>query len=538
MQKLFFALLLAAVMPAFAKDNTVPVNSKLTEVTVYRTQSRLVHEADFSIAAGTTQLIVQDISTAIDPNSLQVFLKGKAELISATYGTDFLARTEENGQIKRWQDSLELLQDKLDQWKAEKTVYEEEQALLKSNQSLGNEKQPFTANDVELLANMFRRRELELKQKVLAIDKQVKQGNELKNNLQQQLNEVNAKRNQPRGQLLLMLHANQATQGSIKCAYTAGNSGWGAEYDLRSDGPGSPVTLVQKANVYQNTGMDWENVKLSICTGNPGQNNSRPILNPLYVNYVEYRVYKSVNTVAAPAMNMAIYDRKDKSGDEESEKYEWAGNVASEQTDNTVNVSYDLALRQDVPADGKAHTIVFDKEELQASYVYHTVPKMEAAAFLLAKVTDWRKYNLLPGNASIFLEGAYVGKSYINPAITSDTLLLSFGRDERINVKRTQITDLSSKKCVINTKIENYVYEIALKNMKPVAIEIEVLDQLPVSKQEDIKVDPGENSGAIYTSEIGKLEWKLTLAPNESKKLRFAYTLKYPKNKQVTEMNY
>lgn len=536
MQKLFFTFLLALALPAFSKDNTVPVNSKLTEVTVYRSQARLVQEADFSIAAGTTELIVQDISTAIDPASLQVFLKGKAELISATYGTDFLSRKEETAQIKRWQDSIELLEDKVDQLKAEKAVYEEEQVLLKSNQSLGNEKQPFTATDVESLANMFRRRELELKQKVLAIEKQLKQHTELKNKLQLQLNDVNARRNQPQGQLLLTLHANQPTTGSIKCAYTAGNSGWNAEYDLRSDGPGSPVTLVQKANVYQNTGLDWENIKLRICTGNPGQNNSRPVLNPLYVNYVEYRVYKT--TTAAPAMNMAIYDKKDKYTDNEGQSYEWAGNVASTQNDNTVNVTYDLTLQQDVPADGKTHTITYDKQEMPATYVYHTVPKLDPAAFLLAKVTDWSRYNLLPGNASIFLEGAYVGKSYINPAITSDTLLLSFGRDERINVKRTLITDLSSKKCVINTKIENYVYEIAVKNLKPVAIEIEVLDQLPVSKQEDIKVEPGDNTGAVYTAEIGRLQWKLNLGPNESRKLRFAYTLKYPKNKQVTEMNY
>ncbi len=536
MYKLFFAFLLAAALPAFSKDNTVPVNSKLKEVTVYRSQSRLVHEAEFSIGAGTTELIVQDISTSIDPASLQVFLKGKAELISAAYGTDFLSQKDEPVQVKRWQDSIELLDDRFDQLKVEKTVYEEEQALLKSNQSLGNEKQPFTATDVESLANMFRRRELELKQKVLAIDKQLKQLTELKSKLQAQLNEVNAKRNQPRGQLLLTLYATQATTGSLKCAYTAGNSGWNAEYDLRSDGPGSPVTLAQKANVYQNTGLDWENVKLSICTGNPSQNNSRPVLNPIYINYLEYRVYKT--NEAAPAMNMAIYNRKDKYEDDNGATYEWAGNVAATQSDNTVNVSYDLALRQDVPSDGKTHTITYDKQDLTATYVYHTVPKLDPAAFLLAKVTDWSKYNLLPGNASIFLDGAYVGKSYINPAITSDTLLLSFGRDERINVKRTLITDLSSKKCILNTKIDNYVYDITLKNLKPVAIEIEVLDQLPVSKQEDIKVEPGDTNGAVYTAEIGRLEWKLNLAPKESKKLRFAYTVKYPKNKQVTESSY
>jgi uncharacterized protein (TIGR02231 family) len=178
-----------------------------------------------------------------------------------------------------------------------------------------------------------------------------------------------------------------------------------------------------------------------------------------------------------------------------------------------------------------------DQYDLPATYQYHSVPKLDQTAFLLAKVTDWGKLNLLPGQANIFFEGAYVGESTIDPSTVSDTLLLSMGRDERINVKRIKLTELCSTKWISTNKKETYAYETTIRNTKGTAIDIEILDQIPVSRQEDIKVELESSEGAEYTADYGKLLWHLQIPAGQSKKIRLVYNIKYPKDKSIQETN-
>jgi uncharacterized protein (TIGR02231 family) len=523
--------------------NTVSVPSVLKEATVYRTQARLVHESNYSIPAGSTELVVEDVSNSINPATLQVFIKGGAELVSASYRTNYL-NTPGNPLVKKWEDSIEKYNDKIALLNAEKDTYQEEEDLLKSNKSLSNDKTAFTSADVETLASMYRRRALELKQKVLALDKEIKKQSGERDKIQLQISEFNAQANRPRGQIVLTLNSAQATNGAVRCAYNVTSAGWTAQYDLRSEGIGTPVVLIQKADIYQNSGFDWKDVKLTICTGNPSLNNSRPILNPLYVNYVEYRAYgrKSglLEEEKLSTVNIAMYKAKApayNNGDVDKLEFRSSEPLEATLEDNTTNVTYELKLAQTIPGDSKPHTVQFDKQEIPATYIYHTVPRLEPVAFLLARITDWGKYNLVAGNANIFLEGAYEGQSYINPSVTGDTLLLSFGRDERINVKRIKVTDLCESKCIAANRFEKYVYDISIKNTKQQNIEIEVLDQVPVSRQDDIKVELEDIAGAEYLKDFGKLLWTIKLQPSETKKIRFAYTVKYPKSKQVFESN-
>ena len=154
--------------------------------------------------------------------------------------------------------------------------------------------------------------------------------------------------------------------------------------------------------------------------------------------------------------------------------------------------------------------------------------------FLLAKITDYGRYNLLPGVANIFYQDTYVGQTTVNPQTVADTLLLSLGRDEQITIKRVQPKDLTEKRKVFSSTIkETYTYEIALKNNKSIPIKVEILDQIPVSKQKDIVVELEEHEGSTYNSEFGKLKWEVDIPANQSKRVRFTYSVKYPKDKVV-----
>jgi uncharacterized protein (TIGR02231 family) len=196
--------------------------------------------------------------------------------------------------------------------------------------------------------------------------------------------------------------------------------------------------------------------------------------------------------------------------------------------------NFELQKPQDIPADGQDNVVTVDEQDVPAQYEYHAVPKLDPSVFLLAKITDYGRYNLLPGSASIFYQDTYIGQTYVNPQTVSDTLLLSLGRDEQITIKRVQPKDFTERKKVFSNSVkESYMYEIALKNNKSVPVKIEILDQIPVSRQKEIVVELEEKDGAVYNADFGKLRWDLEIPANQSKRVRFSYSIKYPKGRAV-----
>lgn len=517
------------------------VESKIKDVTVYRQQAKISNEANVTVNAGTTEVVFKDISTQINPNSIQVAVKGDITLLAARFETNYLSRIELSPRAKTINDSMKMIQEKV-AWNNEMaSIYTSEESILEANKKLTNEKTNVTTAEIKAFADLYRQRLFELREKRFNITRQQRDLNEIIQNLQAQLNDWNEKSNEASGQIVLSVSANTTISGAIKCTYTVNNAGWTPIYDLRSEGWGKAVDLVYKANVYQNSGYNWEDVNLTICTGNPTLNNNRPILNPIYINFITYRIqeissrstgsYKSYE--AAPAMaNMAM------DGLTKEEVFKPTTSLDNTAIENLLNEEYKLTIKQSIESDGKFHMMSINTYSLPATYEYHTVPKLDQTAFLLAKVTDYGKYNLLPGEASIFLEGSYIGQSSISPFTMGDTMLISLGRDEGINVKRVKLLEFCKTKWVDTKKTETIAYEISIKNNKSTAIDIDVLDQIPISKSDDIKVEIEDKSGAIYTAELGKINWKLNIAPNSSKKVKLIYTLKYPKDQTVQETNY
>lgn len=200
-------------------------------------------------------------------------------------------------------------------------------------------------------------------------------------------------------------------------------------------------------------------------------------------------------------------------------------------TDHALDVSYDIDIPYDVPSNGKQQIATLKETSIPAFYKFYSVPKLEKEVYLLAEVSEWEKLNLLPGEANIIFEGTYVGKSFIDPGSTSDTLNLTLGKDKRIQVKREKVTDFSSVKFLGTNKLQTITYDITVKNNKKDAVNLILKDQYPISTNKDIEVELLESSAAVNNTEIGVLTWQTELAPGESKKFRISYSAKYPKGK-------
>ncbi|MEX1201632.1 MAG: DUF4139 domain-containing protein [Ferruginibacter sp.] len=202
-------------------------------------------------------------------------------------------------------------------------------------------------------------------------------------------------------------------------------------------------------------------------------------------------------------------------------------------SENDLDITYDIDLPYDVPTNGKQQIATLKEVSMNGIFKYYAVPKLDKEAYLLAEISDWEKLNLLAGEANIIFEGTYIGKSFLDPASTNDTLNLTLGKDKRVVVKREKMTDFSSVKLIGSNKLQTITYELTVKNNKKDAIDFILKDQYPISTNKDIEVELRESSDAMVNTEIGVLTWKLQLAPGESKKVRISYSVKYPKGKML-----
>ena len=204
--------------------------------------------------------------------------------------------------------------------------------------------------------------------------------------------------------------------------------------------------------------------------------------------------------------------------------------------ENQLNVSFDIDVPYDILSNGKAHSVALKEIKLPASFKYYAVPKVENEAFLLAEINDYSKYNLLPGEANIIFEGLYVGKTTINPNQTADTLNLSMGRDKKISIKREKVVDKSGTKFLSSYKEQTFTYDLTVRNNKKEAVDLLLKDQYPLSSDKEVTIELLDDGKASVNAETGIMTWKLKLDPNETKKIRISYKVKYPKDKVIDNL--
>ncbi len=506
------------------------VDSKITNVTVFLTRAQITRDIKTRIEAGKTEIVITGLTSQLDPQSIQVAGKGVFILLGTSHQQNFLSDFNQPKAIKVLKDSLLFLQKEAGLTQTQKEILNKEEQLIISNQKIGGTTQNLTVIELKAMADFYRSRLGEIATLRIKYDEKIVKLSERQLKIQQQLNSQNELFNRNTSEIVVSVSADVATSVDLELNYIVDNAGWYPIYDLRAINTKQPIQLNYKANVQQSTGEDWNNVRLKLSTTNPSLGGLKPELNPWFLNFYQpmarYEMKRSApammkNDVAAP-----IETDKAKEAEMVSDY------VATIQT--SLATEFDISLPYSVASSAKPTLVDIRKYDVKADYLYATAPKLDNDVFLLAKITGWEEYNLLPGEANIFFEGTFVGKSYIDPNNVKDTLSVSLGRDKRIVVKREKLKDLTSRNFIGSTKKESYAYEISIRNTKAESIKIIVEDQLPISQNTQIEVNTIDLGGAKFNKDSGKLVWELELKPNETRKLTYKFEVKYPKDKQVS----
>ncbi|MFN0031350.1 MAG: DUF4139 domain-containing protein [Flavobacteriales bacterium] len=545
----FLILLALFTVRAFAQQKTI--DSKITDVTVFMSGAELHHQASVSLKEGKQELTFGNLSPDLDGSTIVVNIDPKdVTILSVSHRINYLNNVQENPRIAIVRDSLQLVVDKLTMAGDKITVLETEKQMLFKNEGIGGTSQNVPTAEIEKAANFYRDRMNDLNEKLFKLKKERTDLQVTNNLLQRQLTELNAKYNPPSSEIALVVVSNKSQKADVSIKYQVAQAGWEPKYDVRSDGITKPVELTYRANVYNNCGLEWNNVKLKLSTADPKQGAEKPRLDAwdLAEDNTGYRNNQMAGfsngyfdseeenqqgldnrlmevAIAERNMDSKVVEKKNQKPQQQIEIVE-----VSE-----LNAEFEIPQPYSILADAKPYIVEVTKYTLEAKYEHYAVPKVDNDAFLTAKVIGWNALNLVSGNASVYYNGAYLGNSYINTASVEDTLVLSLGRDSKIKLQRLKKSEENKKTVSGNSTKETLVFEITAKNNRDGAVSLTIEDQLPISSDTEIEVTANETSGAVLDKDSGKLTWKLNLAAGESQKLRLSYTIKCPKHRMLKQ---
>lgn len=628
MKMLFTTILLSLFMTIkpYAQEDEQIISSKISEVTVYLQGAQVTRSFEATAEAGTSTLIIGNLPANVQERSIQVkAYNEKLKVLAVSGRLNYMDEKKKSEQLLALENSRDQLHEKINEYQVWVEVYKEEESLLVSNKAIGGTDNGVDIEELKQAAAYYRERLAEIKNKQLELSRKIGVAKQELDKVNAQLTELNNKRPEPVREVIVKVSSKAVLKSKFILTYLVQDAGWLPSYDIRAENIQKPIEVTYKANVHQNTGEDWEKVKLTFSNADPSQSSVAPNLSTWYLgfnNRVAYNNYglqnqmgsysvvgneivgrvvsgedgtplpgvnivikgTSVGTVTdldgnyrlpltqdahtivysfigletqeipinnRPAIDVAmnadvqqlqevvvtgyssraagVYESAPSSYYKPKVKKEIAATAVVKQT--TLEFSVDEPYT--IKSDGKNQTVDMVAYELPATYQYYAVPKLDTDAFLKAEVTDWEAYNFLAGEANLFFEGKFIGKTVLDTRNVKDTLNISLGRDKNIVITREKVKDLSSKQFIGSNRKELAGFEIKVRNKKQQPVNIIIEDQVPVSTNKEIVVDLLESSKADHNQVSGILRWKLELQPGDSEEMNLKYEVKYPKDQRL-----
>ena len=518
-------------------DNEAELKSTIKEVNVFITGAQVIRKSNINVRKGTHSYVLKGLSPNLITSTIQVSGAGDFTIIGVDFRDNYLAELPLTPEIIMIRDSIKIYRKWIENKNQMLDVYASEKKLILTNSEIKGNNSSLNPDDLVKLADFYRVRLKEINYKVLDINRKNKKYTSRIAILTQQQTQISSNFKRSSKEVLITINSKETTKGNLITSYQVNNAGWIPSYDIRSTNAENGIDITYKAKVYQNTGNDWKNVNITLSTGNLNLSNQKPQLNPWYIQY--YNQYKQRHkkgkyVSSAPAMRAELAEVEI----EDASLHGRSNTIAdfSETVNNMVNTEFKISLKFTIKSGGSGKLMEVTRANIPASYRYYAAPKLDKNAFLIARITGWEDLSLLPGEISLYNNGTYVGKSFLDINKTIDTLELSLGRDQFIVINRKSVKDNNKNIIIGSSRKITKGYEIIIKNTKSKDIELVVMDQIPLSNISEIEVKMIDNSSAEYNEINGLLTWKIDLKAKDSKIIDFKYSVKYPKDKNITNL--
>lgn len=506
--------LLIVICASFFSQITTP--STIKEVTLYLDGAKITRSTSVQASSKTKTYVISNLSEKIDPKTVRVNSESDIKILSVTTRKNYLTLSNNGRPVAELQDSLKILtrlnyklQDELD-------ALAQEKELLEINQKIHLEGKLSVA-ELSQMADFIKKRHTSINKEKTSLRISLDDNNEAIQKIKNHLNANQNTRTKSFNEIVLVAKAKESKKVDLNIEYIVNGAGWVPTYDIRVSDLSEPIKLDYKAQVFNNTGLRWENVNFVLSTSDPRKSATAPSLSPWVIKNNAYR---------KPQEQVQYYGN----GNVNRKQLNKDGMVYEEIEIPQLAMEFKIGEKYTIPSDAKPYVVDVTAFDLNASYKHFAVPKIEEAVFLLARVTGWEDLNLIEGNSNIYFGNNFIGESYINPNGVHDTLDISLGRDNKVSIIREKKRDYTDNKIIGGSKKDYLEYDITVKNTRKTGIEIEILDQVPISGDDDISIESSVSSNVMQNTKTGQLTWNKKLGSGESQKMELKFTIKYPKN--------
>lgn len=523
--KYFLFLVAAFALNPWPANANYPKPMPLTEVQLYLQSAKLTHKGAVQLVSGKQIIVLKGLASELDESSVQLISNAQVEILSYQILREPLRNAPRPSTLAPMLDSLEQMQFEIDLLRANREVFVQEQQLILANKALGGQ-QGVTVDQLQKMADFYRVRLQELNLKL------ARSQNDM-NLLAKKSALLKAKIDQER-QLLppfevsleVQLNCTKVGQHTLTLSYLSEASFWEPVYELRSAGMAKPLQIDLNAKITQNTGLNWDQVALRISTALPQRHSSKPELNPWILDFFEAaQLYGTADSQQGVRMSRAeLMDEPVKAK---------VNNFV--RSSAFLNLEY-LPKQQYTVKNAKAEIIPLESHVLKADYKHYAAPRLTKEAYLMAQIVGWDSLRLLPGNASIYFEQTLISRTWIDFSAINDTLELALGIDNAVKIDFKEQLSFTDQRRMTQQERKQMQYTIEIRNSHASPIQLTVEDHIPVSVQKDILVEDLALGGAEHDSQTGKIKWVLNMASSELKKVTYGFTVKYPKNKRITNL--
>lgn len=520
---------LIALLPAVA----LAQSSRIDEVLVYPGGAQVTRLA--GVTAGARELVLSCLTARFDPDSLQISAPAGVKLGPVQVETLPRERTPDCA-TSPLDEQLRKLESQRDQLTSESSALDTSLGYLKA---LGSgEARATPAAGIAAAAEGIRKaaqdallRQAQLRRQLAELDRQLAPLRGERERLVQA--------NPQWRSLRVRLSAPPSLQGAeLKLSYRITQAGWAPSYRALLDTAAGALTLERLAQVSQQSGEDWKNVKLRLSTASAAQKVGPKPPWPWLLDLqrsvppaMEMRAKAMPAPPPAPVMALASRMADD---DAEAERFDASVFQGSHATE------FLLPLRVSIDSGTQRASLALGQEKLPARVLTRVQPQGEAAAYLVAALArpagDWPR-----GPLQLLRDGAFVGSSQLNVAggdARLELLELPFGRDDAVRVQAEPEQRNAGNTGFIGTRAEHkYARAWVVENRHAAGITLQLIESAPVSQHEDIKVQaqfsPAPTTQA-WRKQPGLVLWELPLAAGASQRFRADYLISAPKEAQVT----
>lgn len=538
-------LLLLTIPGATVTAAEYRAEHSVTEVTVFPSRASITRQTKLQLPAGEHAVIFDQLPLKILDNTL--FSTAEASGALTIIGADIKTvhqKPTNSSRAARLKNALEKINDKINQVQMQKQLIDKEILFLNSIRisTVADINKQIKLRTItpdkwnQLYTFVFTR--LSAKQQQLrTIELELKKLLDRKNNIVDQYDNATGSSSRYFKRVVVTVKAATALNCKINIIYQQKNATWGPGYDFRLNEKSDNKTmqLTYFGTVTQRTGEDWHNIKLQLSTAQTSRWSAIPNTYPWYLDIITVRRNRYYNG-SAKGLSQSRQTLKKSNEKIPARNYlqdkQRAGYRQTKLQRGSTAVTFAVPGKVTLTSDGTASRKVLQTVKLPVSFTYKAIPQMSADVFIEAKVKNSSDLFLLPGRAQLFRGNGYLGTTRIQATPPNGELSLFYGTDPSLSTKK----ELVEKKMDPGSDNElKYLYKLTLKNNKTVPVTVELIDMLPVSRNDNIEVSIKDLSvDPVKKEKNGKYHWKFTLKPGEEKSVSYKLEIEYPSQKRVS----